>query len=127
MVLETLMHLAWQYACTGLLCLLGVPLAVWGIQTGQRGLRGAMRGDPAQLIPCMQGFRAAVIGLALIGVGLAWALHLPWLMILSLTTAAGETLESTLILFAIRHGAHLQIGRPHRRTAGISLQQPFQV
>jgi hypothetical protein len=67
----------------------------------------------------MVGFRALIIGLALIGIGAAWAWHILWLFIVSLATAGGETLETSLILFALRHGRHLQIGnkrvRPARR------------
>jgi hypothetical protein len=60
----------------------------------------------------MVGFRAFMLGLALSGIAAAWAWHLTWLLVLSLTTAAGETLETSLILFALRHGAHLELGRP---------------
>jgi hypothetical protein len=57
----------------------------------------------------MIGFRAFIIGLALIGVSAAWAWHMPWLLIVSLATAGGETLETSLILFALRHGGHLKM------------------
>jgi hypothetical protein len=57
-----------------------------------------------------------MIGLALVGIGIAWIGHLPWLLVLSLATGGGETLETSLILFALRHGAGLEIGR-HRTAA----------
>lgn len=58
----------------------------------------------------MQGFRATIIGLALVGIGAAWIWHLTWLLIVSLATAGGETLETSLIIFALRHGAELKLG-----------------
>jgi hypothetical protein len=95
--------------------ILGAALAVWGGKRGLKGLLRAVRGDSAYLVPFMEGFRATIIGLALVGLGIAWVWHLPWLLVLSLTTAAGETLETSLILFALRHGASLKIGRPRVR------------
>jgi hypothetical protein len=35
--------------------------------------------------------------------------------VLSIAIAAGETMETSLILFALRHGAHLEYGRPRAR------------
>ena len=117
--METLAVLSWRWALVCLLMVAGAGIAVWGARRGRKGLLGAVRGDSAHLVPLMEGFRALIIGLALIGVGLAWIWHLPWLLIVSLTTAAGETFETTLILFALRHGAHLELGRRRPRPVGL--------
>jgi hypothetical protein len=50
------------------------------------------------------------------GIGAAWIWHLPWLLVLSLAIGGGETLETSLILFALRHGSHLVLG-PRVRAA----------
>jgi hypothetical protein len=113
-MLETLVSLSWRWYLALLLMVVGAICAVWGAKRGWKGLLGATRGNSAQLVPFMQGFRAFAIGLALVGLGAAWAWHLPWLLVLSLAMGGGETLETSLILFALRHGAHLEIGR--RRT-----------
>jgi hypothetical protein len=118
MILDMLAHLAWPLFLALPLLAAGAVLTVWGAKRGWRGLHGAVHGDSAQLVPFMQGFRAAVIGLALIGVAIAWVWQIPWLLVLSLATAGGETLETSLILFALRHGARLEIGRPRVRTSG---------
>jgi hypothetical protein len=60
----------------------------------------------------MEGFRATIIGLALVGIGAAWIWHLPWLLAISLAVGGGETMETSLILFALRHGAGVKIGLP---------------
>ena len=110
-MLDMLIELSWRWYVAVPLMLLGVALAAWGAYRGAQGLRGAVRGDSAQLVPFMRGFRVFALGLALVGLGAAWIWHLAWLCVLSLTMGAGETLETSLILFALRHGASLEIGR----------------
>ena len=117
MVMDTLANLSWRLYLALPLMAVGAACVVWGAKRGFKGLMGAVRGDSAHLVPFMEGFRAFMIGLALIGIGIAWIWHLPWLFVLSLATGGGETLETSLILFALRHGAHLEIGRPHARAA----------
>jgi hypothetical protein len=112
MAMETLAYLSWRLYLIVPLIAVGATVAVWGVKRGSSGLRGAVRGDATQLVPFMEGFRATIIGLALVGLGAAWVWHLPWLLIISLAIGAGETFETSLILFALRHGAHLQLGRP---------------
>jgi len=108
--METLIHLSWRLYLVVPMMMVGVVIAGWGAKRGGTGLLGAWHGDPAQLAPLMVGFRALIIGLALIGIGASWTWHILWLFIVSLATAGGETLETSLILFALRHGRHLQIG-----------------
>jgi hypothetical protein len=96
---------------------LGAALAVWGTQRGLPGLFGAVHGDSAQLVPFIEGFRATIWGLALIGIGAAWLWHLTWLFVIALAIGCGETLETSLILFALRHGSHLSIGTRRTRAA----------
>jgi hypothetical protein len=124
MTLEMLAHLAWRWYLAIPLMALGVALAIWGANRGVKGLRGAIRGDSAQLVPFMEGFRAFAIGLALAGIGAAWAWHLTWLLVLSCAMGGGETLETSLILFALRHGARLEIGKPRTRAEGGELRPP---
>lgn len=110
MTLETLLYLSWRYYLVVPLMVVGTTLMLWGGHRGAHGLRGAVRGDSAQLVPFIEGFRAFAIGLALTGLGIAWTWHLAWLVVLSLTMGVGETMETSLILFALRHGASLTIG-----------------
>jgi hypothetical protein len=89
-----------------------------------------VRGDAAQLVLFMEGFRATIIGLALVGLGTAWIWHLPWLLAISLAVGGGETLETSLILFALRHGAGLKIGLPipshyHPQDQHACCRQPY--
>lgn len=115
MAMDTLVHLSWRLCLALPLMALGAIFAVWGAKRGLRGLLGAVRGDSTQLVAFMEGFRATIIGLALAGIGVAWIWHLSLLLVLSLAIGCGETLETSLILFALRHGAHLELGRPRVR------------
>ena len=114
--MDSLINLSWRMYLIIPLMAVGIILAIWGAKRGRSGLLGAWRGDSAQLIPLMIGFRALVIGLSLIEIGIAWTWHIPWLFIVALATAGGETIETSLCLFALRHGLHLEIGgsRHHR-------------
>jgi hypothetical protein len=110
--MQRLIDLAgWWYGALPLMAV-GAAGAVRGARRGWHGLRGAVHGDASQLVPLMEGFRTCIIGLALVGIGAAWIWHLPVLLLLSLAIGAGETMETSLILFALRHGAHLEYGRP---------------
>jgi hypothetical protein len=104
----------WWYGALPLMAV-GAVYAVRGARRGWRGLRGAVHGDASQLVPLMEGFRTCIIGLALVGISAAWIWQRPVLLLLSIAIAAGETMETSLILFALRHGAHLEYGRPRAR------------
>jgi hypothetical protein len=110
--METLVHLSWRLYLALPLMALGAACAVWGAKRGLPGLLRAVRGNATQLVPLMEGFRATIIGLALVGISVAWIWHLPWLFAISLAVGGGETMETSLILFALRHGADLKIGLP---------------
>src|SRR5262245_33088614 len=106
--MEILRHLTWRWFLALPLMTVGTVCAVRGARRGWRGLRGAVHGDAGQLVPFMEGFRTCIIGLALVGIGAAWIWHLYVLLLLSLAIGCGETMETFLILFALRHGAHLE-------------------
>jgi hypothetical protein len=113
--MELSVHLSWRLYLALPLMALGAAFAVWGAKRGLKGLLYAVRGDSAQLVPFMEGFRATIIGLALVGIGAAWIWHLTWLLAISLAVGGGELLETSLILFALRHGAGLKISRLRAR------------
>jgi hypothetical protein len=100
--MEALLHLSWRLYVALPLMVLGAALAAWGIKKGLNGLLCALRGDSAHLVTLMEGFRLSIIGLALTGIGAAWAWHLTWLLALSLVIGGGETLESSIDIFALR-------------------------
>jgi hypothetical protein len=50
----------------------------------------------------IRGFRFAVIGVALAGLGASWNWHITWLFVLSLVFGGEEGLESSVHLFILR-------------------------
>ncbi len=106
--METLIELPWRVYPISALIALGIGLASWGLLMGMNGLRGALRGDSGKLLPWIQGFRLSIIGLALAGLGAAWAWHLTWLLVLTLAIGGEETLESSIVIFALRRGKRLE-------------------
>ncbi len=107
--METLIELAWRVYPASALIALGIGLALWGLLMQLNGLRGALRGNSGEILPWIQGFRFTIIGLALAGLGLAWAWHLTWLLVLTLAIGGEETLESSIVIFALRRGKRLEM------------------
>ena len=116
-MMDTLVNLSWRLYLVLPLMALGGVLVVRGTRRGIAGLRCALHGDAAQLLAFIQGFRITIWGLALMGIGAAWLWHLTWLFIVSVAIGGGETLETFLILFALRHGSRLSMGT--RRTKAV--------
>ena len=106
------MSLSWRWYPATALILLGGALALWGLWTEALGLRDSLRGDHSRIVVWIQGFRLSIIGLALAGIGAAWALHLTWLLVISLAIGGEETLESSIVIFALRRKQRPAIGPP---------------
>ena len=106
--METLIELSWRVYPISALIALGIVLASRGLFMVLNGLRGALRGDSGKLLTWIQGFRLTIIGLALAGLGAAWAWHLTWLLVLTLAIGGEEILESSIVIFALRRGRRLE-------------------
>ena len=107
--METLIELPWRVYPISAVIALGIGLALWGLLMVLNGLRGALGGDSGKLLPWRQGFRLSIIGLALVGLGVAWGWHLTWLLVLSLAIGGEETLESSIGIYALRRGRRLEM------------------
>lgn len=101
-MLDEIASLSWRWYPATALIGLGASLALWGLRAEVLGLRDSLRGDHTRIVVWIQGFRLSIIGLALAGIGAAWALHLTWLLVLSLAIGGEETLESSIVIFALR-------------------------
>ncbi len=83
-MLDEIASLSWRWYPATALIGLGAVLALWGLRTEALGLRDSLSGDHSRIVIWIQGFRLSIIGLALAGIGAAWALHLTWLLVQSL-------------------------------------------
>jgi len=107
--METLIELEWRAFPISALIAVGIVLAFRGLFMEMIGLRGALSRNSGSLLPWIEGFRLTIIGLALTGLGLAWAWHLTWLLMLTLAIGGEETLESSIVIIALRRGSRLQM------------------
>ncbi len=103
--METLTELSWREYPISALIALGIGLASRGLLMFVNGLRGALRGDSRKILTWIRGFRLLIIGLSLAGLGAAWAWHLTWLLVLTLAIGGEETLESSVVIYALSRGS----------------------
>lgn len=96
-VLQTCIESPWRVFPASALMLLGAGVTIWGLRSMPWGLR-----RPFDVTRWVQGFRRAVVGLALFGVAGAWLWHQPWLLTLALVIGGEEVLETSVILSALR-------------------------
>ncbi len=106
--IDTLFSLDWQALAQGSLIATGTPLVLAGLRREWDGLRRPIR-DPAKVLTWVRGFRLSMIGLALAGSGAGWLLDQTWLIVLSLAIGGEETLESSIMHFALTRGRDLRI------------------
>jgi len=77
----------------------GVVTAVWSAMRAVRRARGTH--DPQRVLAILQGFRIAVVALAVAGLGLACWLQSPSLFGLALIIGGEELLESSVMIAAL--------------------------
>ena len=121
--MDAVINLSWSVYPAFSLMAVGSVLVLEGTRSDLVGLRHVLKGDSSKLVPWIQGFRLSVIGLALVGLGVAWQWHLMWLFVLSLAIGGEETLESSVVIFALKRGQQLEEARslssgPHHQDSG---------
>jgi hypothetical protein len=97
-----LVNFSWRAYPAAMLIILGIVGAVW---SAHRGVARARRvRDPLRALAIMQGFRIAIVGLAVAAIGAAWWWQIGWLFVLALVIGGEELLESTVVIAALKHG-----------------------
>jgi len=86
----------------------GSVLLLFGGRVELDGITRPLR-DPAKVLTWVRGFRLTMIGLALAGTGAGWLLGQTWLIVLSLAIGGEETLESSIMHFALTRGRDLRL------------------
>ncbi len=99
---------SWQAIAATALIAVGAPVLITGLWREWDGLRRPLR-DPSKVLTWVRGFRLSMIGLALAGSGAGWLFDQTWLMVLSLAIGGEETLESSIMHFALTRGRDLRI------------------
>lgn len=112
--MDVMLGLHWQTLTAALLTAVGTPLLLIGLRREWDGIRRPL-GDPAKVLTWVRGFRLSMIGLALAGTGAGWLLDQTWLVVLSLAIGGEETLESSIMHFALTRGRDLRLTLDPRR------------
>ena len=106
--MEGFFSVAWQTCVPWTLAGTGAALLLLGGRAELDGITRPIR-DPAKVLTWVRGFRLSMIGLALAGTGAGWLLDQTWLIVLSLAIGGEETLESSIIHFALTRGRDLRL------------------
>ena len=99
--MEALVDLSWREFPSAFLITAGVAMAWVGSRRALGGLRLPAR-DGSHMQTFVVGFRIAVVGLVLVGLGASWWWHQTWLFVLSLIFGVAEVLEATTHLAILR-------------------------
>jgi hypothetical protein len=91
----------WPALPIALLVVLGLGLVVEAIDA-QIKAAGVPWSTSARLLTWLRGFRLAIIGLALVGIALAWLWGETWLLVLSICIAGEETFETTWMISTLK-------------------------
>jgi hypothetical protein len=90
----------WRVYPAAALAICGLVLLAKGLWFGFTGSRGLLRERDA--LGWMRGFRLAVVGLCLLGIGVAWAEQVFWLFVASAGILGEELLETSVIIEVLK-------------------------
>lgn len=83
-------------------------------------LDSRQQGGPERALAYLYVFRRVVVGLAIVGAGLAWAEQVPWLLAACVCIGVGELLESSYYIGVLRWGQRRRIPTVQPSSAAIS-------
>ena len=99
--MDALTELSWRVFPSAAMIAIGTAIFLLGSRMASRGLN-LPKGLSADMQMFVKGFRIAVIGAVLAGLGAAWNWDLTWLFVLSLVFGGEELVESTVHLAILR-------------------------
>ncbi|MGB2713742.1 MAG: hypothetical protein WBC51_06160 [Vicinamibacterales bacterium] len=106
--MDALVDLSWRLYPAAAIGAAGAVVWLHGTRVLVDGLLRSVW-DPDKPLTMVAGFRRCVIGLAILAFAASWQWQLLWLLLLALAIGGEETLETSIIIFALRRGK--RIGR----------------
>ena len=112
--MDELLAWPWRFYPAAALAIAGVMLTIGGFrrQARSRRLPAATMDKP---IAMMRGFRLILLGVPLIAIAAGWVFQQAWLFWIGVVVAGEETLETTMLLAALRDGERAQALAARRR------------
>ena len=113
--MNAVFELSWRAYPASVLLGVGGGLVVLGLRRMWQPFRG-----PIDAMAWMTGFRLGVVGLALVGIGLAWLWQQVWLLAIALGVGGEELLESSSYVAVLKRRAtndERRAKRADRRTS----------
>jgi hypothetical protein len=101
-----ILHAGWRVYPVACLMAGGLALFIYGAEQLVRALRISIWNLDRPIV-WIVGFRAAIVGLAVLALGASWLMQQLWLLLLALAIGGEELLETSVILFALRRGRHI--------------------
>ncbi len=105
--MDAFVELSWRAYPSAVLMATGFAAFIYGAATLLRALRISIWNLDRPIV-WIGGFRAAIIGLAVVGLGAAWLTQQLWVLLLALAIGGEELLETSVILFALRRGRRIE-------------------
>ena len=109
--MEAVVDASWRTYPAIALISLGMVIWYFGTRMTLRGL-GRPMSDLTRMQAFVQGFRIAVIGITVVGLGISWNWHVMWLFVLSLVFGGEEIMESTAHLAILKWKPKPIVSRP---------------
>lgn len=122
-MIEAITDLSWKAYPAIALMTIGVGLMFIGIRRLAIALGLANR-NPDEMMNFMTGFRIAVLGVTLLGLGVAWNWGLLWVFVLALVFGGEEVMESSTHLYIIRRGKKTKLSSSVRLPEDMSTGAP---
>jgi hypothetical protein len=105
--MDALTALPWRALPSSAIMAAGALLFLFGIETLVKALRISIWSMDRPIV-WVGGFRAAIIGLAVVGLGAAWLTQQLWVLLLALAIGGEELLETSVLLYAMRRGRRIE-------------------
>ena len=112
--MDALAEQSWRIAPAIVMIVAGALFGAYGLRRELSGLHAPFA-DRDKALRMMTGFRAAIVGVALVLFGSAWLAQSAWLMWLAAIIGFGELLESSLMISGMRMGRQLEDEQRRRK------------
>ena len=80
--MEEIVNLSWRFYPVLAMITVGAVVLLYGMRLASYGL-SRPNGHPTKMQIFVRGFRIAVVGVTLVGLGVSWNWHVTWLFVLT--------------------------------------------